>query len=62
MYELGDKFGTYRSAGPSAKTFRGTTPIFKPHTQADNYVQEVEEDLWIVGLFQHVANYSRKME
>jgi hypothetical protein len=24
--------------------------------------QKVEEDLWIVGLFEYVANYTKKME
>jgi hypothetical protein len=28
LYELGDRFGTYRSRGPSAETFRGATLAF----------------------------------
>jgi hypothetical protein len=35
VYELGDRFGTYRSARPFVKTSTGTTLIFQiPHKRA----------------------------
>ncbi len=62
LYEVGDRFGTYGSVGPSTETSRGTTPVFQtPHTRGSPN-QETKEDLQIVGLFQYVANYSKQME
>jgi hypothetical protein len=41
MYELRNRFSTYRSVGPFLKTSRGTIifQIFKPHTQVDHYIR-----------------------
>ncbi len=56
------QFGTYRSVGPSTKTSRGTTLVFQTPHIGGSLRQEAEEGLQNIGLFQHVANYSRKME
>ncbi len=51
MYELRDKFGTYKNGRPSIETSKGTTPFFQtPHTRK-SLCQETKEDLQIVGLF-----------
>jgi hypothetical protein len=51
VYELRDKFGTYKNARPSIETSKGTTPFFQtPHTRR-SLCQETKEDLRIVGLF-----------
>ncbi len=45
VYELGDRFGTYRNAGPFLEISSDTTLIFQtPHIGRSLY-QEVEEDL-----------------
>jgi hypothetical protein len=51
VYELRDKFGTYKNGRPSIETSKGTTPFFQtPHTRK-SLCQETKEDLQIVGLF-----------
>jgi hypothetical protein len=62
VYELRDRFGTYRSVGPYVEMSRGITPIFQTTHIGRSLCREVEEDLQIARLFQHVANYSWKME
>jgi hypothetical protein len=51
VYELRDRFGTYRSVGPFAEISRGTTSIFQtPHIRR-SLRQEAKEDLRIAELF-----------
>ncbi len=62
LYDLWDRFGTYKTRGPFVKSLSGATPTFQiPHTSG--YLsQEVKEDLRIDMLFQYVPKYSKKMK
>ncbi len=51
MYELRDRFGTYRSVGPFAEISRGTTSIFQTPHIGRSLRQEAKEDLQIAELF-----------
>jgi len=42
--------------------FQGVTLAFQTPHIGGLLSQEAEEDLWIIGLFQYVENYTKKME
>jgi hypothetical protein len=51
VYELGDRFGTYRSVGSFAKIYRGTIPKFQTPHLGRSLRLNAEKDMQIVELF-----------
>lgn len=52
----------YRNVIPLAGMSNGDTLLFQTPQIPASLNQEVEEHLKIVGMFQHLARYSKKME
>jgi hypothetical protein len=50
VYELRDRFGTYRNVRPFVETSRGTTLVFQTPHIGGSLHHEVKEDLQIVKL------------
>jgi hypothetical protein len=62
FYEIETSNGMYKNVVPLAKTFNDGTPLFQMPQIFASLNQEVEEHLKIVGMLQHLAHYSEKME
>jgi hypothetical protein len=50
VYELKDRFGTYKNVGPFVKASRGTTSVFQTPHIGRSLHHEVKEDLQIARL------------
>jgi hypothetical protein len=62
FYEIQISNGMYKNVVPSAKTSSNGIPLFQTPQILASLSQEVEEHLKIIGMFQHLAHYSKKME
>jgi hypothetical protein len=62
FYEIETSNGMYKNVVSSAKTSSDGTPLFQTPQILASLSQEAEEHLKIVGMFQHLAHYSKKME